>query len=65
MDTNPDVYNPHVGSKIFDMQMMLEMHTKGPTNGVVMVMDMKGGVFMHLTKLNLGELKKFLVYIQV
>ncbi|XP_030764353.1 alpha-tocopherol transfer protein-like isoform X1 [Sitophilus oryzae] len=64
MDTNPDVYNPQVGSKMFDMLMMLRMYTVGPTNGIVVVMDMKGSVFMHVTKMNLGEFKKFMVYLQ-
>ncbi|XP_030764355.1 uncharacterized protein LOC115888700 isoform X2 [Sitophilus oryzae] len=65
MDTNPDVYNPQVGSKMFDMLMMLRMYTVGPTNGIVVVMDMKGSVFMHVTKMNLGEFKKFMVYLQI
>lgn len=63
-DTNPDVYNPQVGSKIVDMQVMRVIHTEGPGNGIVLILDMKGGVFGHVTKLNLSEFKKFLVYLQ-
>lgn len=65
IDTNPDVYNPQVGSKLFDMQVLRHVHVNGPGEGIIFIMDMKGSVFGHVTKLNLGEFKKFLVYLQV
>ncbi|XP_066260250.1 alpha-tocopherol transfer protein-like [Euwallacea similis] len=64
MNTNPDLYNPQIDSKLFDTLVLRQMHQEGPGNGLVFVMDMKGGVFGHLTKLNLGIFKKFLVYLQ-
>lgn len=65
LDTNPDVYNPQVGAKLFDMAMMFQIYTKPPSNGIILIIDMKGTVFMHITKINLGEFKKFLIYLQV
>lgn len=65
IDLNPDRYNPQMGFKVFDMLMLRHTHLEGPANGVVVVIDMKGGVFGHLTKVNLGEFKKFLIYLQV
>ncbi|KAF7286641.1 alpha-tocopherol transfer protein-like [Rhynchophorus ferrugineus] len=64
VDTNPEVYNPQVGAKLFDMAMMLHTYTKPPSNGTVLIIDMKGSVFMHITKINLSEFKKFLIYLQ-
>lgn len=64
MDTNPDLYNPQTANKLFDMHCMRLIHTEGPSNGIVVVIDMNGGTFAHLTKLNLTEYRKFLVYLQ-
>ncbi|XP_060534442.1 alpha-tocopherol transfer protein-like [Cylas formicarius] len=64
MDTNPENYSPVMGHKIFDMVALLQQHTKGPTNGIMVIMDMKGGVFGHVTKINLSDFKKFMVYLQ-
>ncbi|CAG9770356.1 unnamed protein product [Ceutorhynchus assimilis] len=64
IDTNPNLYNPQTDSKLFDMHVMRHVHVEGPANGFVGILDMKGGVFGHITKLNLSEYKKFLVYLQ-
>ncbi|XP_050311781.1 alpha-tocopherol transfer protein-like [Anthonomus grandis grandis] len=64
MDTNPDLYNPQLASKVFDMQILRHVYTEGPSSGVLVIIDMTGGVFGHLLKMNLTDFKKFLVYIQ-
>ncbi|KAL1501265.1 hypothetical protein ABEB36_006620 [Hypothenemus hampei] len=64
MNTNTEVYNPQIDFKITDMHILRHIHVEGPGNGFVLIIDMKGGVFGHMTKLNLSETKKNMVYLQ-
>jgi hypothetical protein len=64
MDPNPDVYNFAVQLKYFDMACMLYLHQHGPSNGHLILLDMKEVVFGHVTKLGPLNMKKFLYYLQ-
>lgn len=40
------------------------LHKQGPRDGAIFLFDMKGVGLMHLTRVNLTSIKKFLVYLQ-
>ena len=64
MDSNPDNYNFAMQLKYFDMVCMQYLHQQGTSKGHLIVLDMKGVVFGHLTKLGPLTMKKFLYYLQ-
>lgn len=65
VDCDPDHFHFINQLKQFDMLTMLHLSKCGPCNGYVLVLDMEGSVFGHLTKVNLIVVKKFLFYLQV
>ncbi|KAK9754146.1 CRAL/TRIO domain [Popillia japonica] len=64
IDTNPDKYVLAQQIKTFDMSAMLMLHQFGCAPGHVLLIDMKGVTFTHMTKINPMQLKKFFVYLQ-
>ncbi|XP_050313073.1 alpha-tocopherol transfer protein-like [Anthonomus grandis grandis] len=64
IDCNPDRYNFPNQIRNFDMAEMLTLHKGGPQKGLVLVFDMDGCVFGHLTKLSIVVMKKLLYYLQ-
>lgn len=64
IDCNPDKYVFNDQIRAFDMAIMVNLATHGTYNGVIMVIDMEGAVFGHLTKLSVITMKKFLYYLQ-
>lgn len=40
------------------------MQHNGPRDGAIFLFDMKGVGLMHLTRVNLGSIKKFFTYLQ-
>ncbi|RZC37681.1 uncharacterized protein BDFB_004462 [Asbolus verrucosus] len=64
MDSNPDHYNFAVQLKYFDMTCMMHLHQEGTSKGHLIVIDMKGVMFGHVTKLGPLNMKKFLYYLQ-
>lgn len=53
------------GVKVLNMTMEAARCTTGPQRGYYILFDMTGVKLGHLTRLNLGLLKKFFAYIQV
>jgi hypothetical protein len=65
LDPAPEHYR-HVNQiNLHDLTMVLNLHQKGTSNGVLAVTDMKGLSFGHLTRFNLVAIKKHLFYVQV
>lgn len=64
IDCNPEHFNFPNHIRAFDMIEMLELHQNGPQQGLVMVFDMKGVVFGHLTRMSLVVMKKLFYYLQ-
>lgn len=65
IDTDADKYIMSQQIKTFDMSAMLMLHQYGCAPGHVLLIDMKGITFTHVTKINPLQLKKFFVYLQV
>lgn len=64
IDNNPDKYIFVDQLRCFDMACMLHLHQKGTSKGHLILFDMKGVVFGHVTKLGPLTMKKFLYYLQ-
>nr|XP_015838049.1 PREDICTED: uncharacterized protein LOC655774 [Tribolium castaneum] len=64
IDTNPDKYIFGDQLRCFDMMIMRHLHQCGTSNGHLILFDMKGVVFGHVTKLGPLNMKKFLYYLQ-
>lgn len=65
INTDPDPYTLPNQVKGFDMVAMYALRTEGTAPGLIVVSDMKGVTFSHMTKLGLLHLKKFFFYFQV
>nr|XP_022907105.1 alpha-tocopherol transfer protein-like [Onthophagus taurus] len=64
INTDVDKYSFPTQVKAFDMASMLMLHLEGTHKGLIIVTDMQGATFAHLTKLNPLHLKKFFFYLQ-
>ncbi|XP_063929669.1 retinaldehyde-binding protein 1-like isoform X2 [Zophobas morio] len=67
METSTEKFHFVEHIKIFDMVCMLQLHQEGTSEGYIIVADLKGAVFGHLTRVALagpGVIKKFLLYLQ-
>ncbi|KAK4878841.1 hypothetical protein RN001_011347 [Aquatica leii] len=64
MDSDASKYSFNEQIKNFDMSIMLWMMMEGTAEGLLIVMDMDGITFAHMTKLNVMGLKKFFLYLQ-
>ncbi|GJQ85283.1 hypothetical protein Trydic_g23181 [Trypoxylus dichotomus] len=64
MDRNPDAYDTLNQIKLFDMSVWMWYKYEGPSDGQVLVIDMEGGTFSHLMRVNLVHLKKHMYYVQ-
>lgn len=63
-DTNPNNFDFAVQLRYFDMVCTTQLYQEGTSEGHVVVADMKGTVFGHLTKAGPIIVKKFLFYLQ-
>lgn len=61
-DASKFVLNDQI--KCFDMCIMLNMMQSGTAEGLLIVLDMSGISFSHLTKFNLTGMRKFFLYLQ-
>ncbi|XP_001808164.2 alpha-tocopherol transfer protein-like [Tribolium castaneum] len=64
IDTRPENYNCVNQINLMDSIMMLYLHQHGTCNGIVSISDMQGISFGHMTRMNLGAIKKQLFYVQ-
>ncbi|XP_063929737.1 alpha-tocopherol transfer protein-like isoform X2 [Zophobas morio] len=64
LDPNPEHYHNVSQINFSDLTLMLSLHQKGTSTGIITVFDMKGLAFGHLTRFNLVAIKKHLFYIQ-
>ncbi|CAH0564944.1 unnamed protein product [Brassicogethes aeneus] len=64
IDCDPDKFVFAHQIRNFDMNVIRHLNTQGTSEGVVIVVDMDGMVFGHLTKLNIIVMKKFMFYLQ-
>ncbi|XP_018328062.1 alpha-tocopherol transfer protein-like [Agrilus planipennis] len=64
MDSDPDNYIFSDACKGFDMSTMLHLIQEGTDNGQIILFDMKGLTFGHVTKLGIVTMKKMLYYLQ-
>ncbi|XP_076253865.1 alpha-tocopherol transfer protein-like [Rhynchophorus ferrugineus] len=64
IDCNPDKFNYSNQIRNFDMVEMLNLHSEGPQEGLVIVFDMQGMVFGHLTRISIVMMKKLFYYLQ-
>lgn len=64
IDCDPDKFDLIHHVKMFDMLTLLHVHQQGPCKGYVLILDMDGAVFGHLTKFNLIVAKKGMFYLQ-
>lgn len=64
IDTNPDHWNFADFLKKLDMVSMLWLNNKGTDKGHIVIIDMAGSSFGHVTKIGIMQLKKFLMYLQ-
>lgn len=65
LNTDPDKYNFSNQIRNWDMSAIRNLNIKGTSNGLIMVADLKGIAFGHVTKLNIITMKKFMYYLQV
>ncbi|XP_050502668.1 alpha-tocopherol transfer protein-like [Diabrotica virgifera virgifera] len=64
MDPNSAHYNPPEQCKMFDVITLINLHEKGPMNGVQIVIDMSQSTFGHFIKVSPVLMKKLLYYLQ-
>ncbi|XP_019880041.1 alpha-tocopherol transfer protein-like [Aethina tumida] len=64
LNTDPDKYNFSNQIRNWDMSAIRNLNIKGTSNGLIMVADLKGIAFGHVTKLNIITMKKFMYYLQ-
>ncbi|KAF5285077.1 hypothetical protein FQA39_LY16766 [Lamprigera yunnana] len=64
MDSDASKYSFNNQVRIFDMSVMLSLHQEGTAEGLIILMDMDGINFAHMTKLSPMGFKKFFYYLQ-
>lgn len=63
-DTEPSKYNLESGCKLLFMTVDACLTKRGPQPGYIMLFDMRGVKFGHLTRVSLSSLRKFFQYVQ-
>ncbi|KAF5285777.1 hypothetical protein FQR65_LT13056 [Abscondita terminalis] len=64
MDSDVAKYSFNEQIKSFDMSIMLWLMLEGTAEGLMIVMDMDGLTFAHMTKISIMGMKKFFLYLQ-
>lgn len=65
LETNPSLYNHLYQTIVTDMVITSHFHINGPSEGLLLLLDMKDGALGHMTRLNMGVLKKHTHHVQV